>query len=188
MLLVPRYCTRVQLPWQCGYHAAAQPNTTPTLYETYLQHGRAAPSWSLPVRPALDAARWQSKGKHGAAGPEQLAPGQGEQPVDPGADPLAAADVTSLCLPLVSSEAGYGLTFQKPQKGAGHCSWKLALKWWFPGPVILSAKGMVAGTHQSCRGRADPPDHTTYPEAAHWPRQVGFHLQSEAAHCFPLPR
>lgn len=55
---------------------------------------------------------------------EQLAPGQGEQPGDPGADPLAAADVTSLCLPLVSSEGGYGLTFQKPQKGAGDCSWK----------------------------------------------------------------
>lgn len=53
---------------------------------------------------------------------EQLAPGQGEQPGDPGADPLAAADVTSLCLPLVSSEGGYGLTFQKPQKGAGDCS------------------------------------------------------------------
>lgn len=98
-----------------------------------------------------------------------------------GQEILAAADVTSLYLPLVSSEAGYGLTFHKPQKGAGVCSWKLALKWWFPAPVILSVTGTTAETHWSCRGGADPPDHATCPKAVHQLRQVGFRLQSEAA-------
>lgn len=116
VLLVPRYCPHNRTAF------SALPNTTPTLYETHLWHGRAAPSSSLLVGPALDAAGWQSVGRYGAAGPEQLAPGQDKQLGDPGADPLAAADTTSLSLPLVSSEAGYGLTFQKPQKSDEDCS------------------------------------------------------------------
>lgn len=157
-------------------------NKTPTLYKGPIcGHGRAAPSWSLLVNPALDAAWQQSKGKPGAAVPEQLSLGQGRQLRDPGAGPLDAADVTSPCLPLVSSEAGYGLTFQKPQRSAGDCSWKLALKWWFPAPVFRSAVGMMTGMHQSCRGGADPLDHTLYPKSPVW--QMGFLPQYEAAGC-----
>lgn len=96
------------------------------------------------------------------------------------ADPFIAADVTSLCIPLVSSEAGYGLTFQQPQK-AGDCSKKKALKWRFSASVIVSSMGMTTGMNWRFRGETDLPGQATYPNAAHCPWQVGFHLQSEAA-------
>lgn len=57
---------------------------------------------------------------------ELLAQGQGKWLGDV-ADPSAATDVTSLSIPLVCSEAGYGLAFQQPEK-AGDCSKKRGLK------------------------------------------------------------
>lgn len=107
------------------------------------------------------------------------------------ADPLTASDVTSLCIPLVSSEAGYGVTFQQPQR-VGDCSKKWALKWRFPASVILilSTMGMTTKMNRRFRGETVLPGQTIYPNAAHCPWQVGLHLQlwGGTSHCFPLPK
>lgn len=119
---VPGYCTQVQSLWQGGYQAAAQPfwhcQCKPHPVRDLFMAWKDCSLMITPGKACPGCCTMAEQGKPWSCWPRARASGW-----EILADPLTATDMTSLCIPLVPSEAVYGLTFQQPQK-AGDCSKK----------------------------------------------------------------